>query len=113
MMIVLVMLTVDSLVAIDAGGSHVPAYTVINQKVGYKFDTDRGIDMPTIGEEEQLFGRLYSERDATDLITKGKLVIQRAIIRHLTFGASNSTAGPTGQRWRYFGQSSSEQLWGP
>ncbi len=61
MMIVLAMLTVDSLVAIDAGGSHVPAYTVINQKVGYKFDAARGFDMPTIGEKEQLFGRVYSE----------------------------------------------------
>jgi hypothetical protein len=38
MMIVLVMLTVDSLMAIDAGGSHVPLYSVINQKIGYKFD---------------------------------------------------------------------------
>lgn len=76
MVVVLVMLTVDSLVAIDTGGSHVPPYTVINQKVGYAFDAARGIDAPTIGEKELLFGREYSERDATSLIRKGKLVIQ-------------------------------------
>jgi nitric oxide reductase subunit C len=101
MMIVLALLTVDSLVAIDAGGSHVPAYTVINQKVGYKFDAARGFDMPTIGEKEQLFGRVYSERDATDLITKGKLVIQsRACIDcHTFFGIGAYYAPDLTKAW--------------
>ena len=64
MLIVLVMLTVDSLKAIDAGGSHVPLYSVINQKIGYKFDAARGVDVPTIGEKEPLFGHEYSDQDA-------------------------------------------------
>jgi nitric oxide reductase subunit C len=95
MMIVLVMLTVDSLKAIDAGGSHVPHYSVINQKIGYKFDADRGIDVPTIGEKELLFGREYSDQDATDLIGKGKLVIQsRACIDCHTFFGNGAYYGP-------------------
>jgi nitric oxide reductase subunit C len=71
MMIVLGMLTVDSLRAIDVGGSHVPLYTVINQKIGYKFDAARGIDVPTIGDKELLFGREYAERETEILIGKG------------------------------------------
>lgn len=101
MLVVLVMLTVDSLVAIDAGGSHVPAYTVINQKIGYKFDADRGIDMPTIGEKEQLFGREYDEREATDLISKGKLAIQsRACMDcHTFFGIGAYYAPDLTKAW--------------
>ena len=95
MMIVLVMLTVDSLMAIDAGGSHVPHYSVINQKIGYKFDAARGIDVPTIGEKEPLFGRDYSDQDAADLIGKGKLVIQsRACIDCHTFFGNGAYYGP-------------------
>ena len=95
MMIVLVMLTVDSLMAIDAGGSHVPLYSVINQKIGYKFDAARGFDVPTIGEKEPLFGREYSDQDATDLIGKGKLVIQsRACIDCHTFFGNGAYYGP-------------------
>ena len=95
MMIVLVMLTVDSLMAIDAGGSHVPHYSVINQKIGYKFDAARGIDVPTIGEKEPLFGREYSDQDATDLIGKGKLVIQsRACIDCHTFFGNGAYYAP-------------------
>ena len=95
MMIVLVMLTIDSLMAIDAGGSHVPLYSVINQKIGYKFDAARGFDVPTIGEKEPLFGRDYSDQDATDLIGKGKLVIQsRACIDCHTFFGNGAYYGP-------------------
>ncbi len=101
MLVVLAMLTIDSLVAIDPGGSHVPAYTVINQKVGYKFDADRGIDMPTIGGKEQLFGREYGEREATDLIGKGKLVIQsRACMDcHTFFGIGAYYAPDLTKAW--------------
>ena len=101
MMVVLAMLTVDTLSAIDIGGSHVPAYTVINQKVGYKFDEDRGIDMPTIGDKEQLFGRVYSQQDAAALIAKGKLVIQsRACIDcHTFFGIGAYYAPDLTKSW--------------
>ncbi len=101
MTVVLAMLTLDSLSAIYAGGPHVPAYSVINQKIGYKFDPDRGIDVPTIGEQERLFGRIYSEQDATALIAKGKLVIQsRACIDcHTFFGVGAYYAPDLTKSW--------------
>jgi nitric oxide reductase subunit C len=101
MTIVLVMLTVDSLVAIKTGGTHVPLYGVINQQIGYKFDVARGIDAPTIGERQPLFGREYSEQDATDLIGKGKLVIQsRACIDcHTFFGIGAYYAPDLTKAW--------------
>lgn len=71
----LAMLTIDTLAAIDAGGSHLPAYTVINRKIGYKFDDSRGIDVPVIGEKDLLFGREYTGQQADGIIGKGKLVI--------------------------------------
>ena len=46
MSIVLIMLTIDSLAAISPGGSHVPPFTVINQHIDYKFDSNRGFDIP-------------------------------------------------------------------
>jgi len=88
MTVVLVSLTVDTLATIDAGGSHVPDYTVINRQIGYKFDTMRGIDTPTVGETSLLFGHECTDRLAALLIRKGKLVIQsRACVdRHTFFG---------------------------
>jgi nitric oxide reductase subunit C len=101
MLAVLAMLTVDSLRAIDPGGPRVPAYTVVNQKIGYQYDNARGIDMPTIGEQELLFGRRYSEADATTLIGKGKLVIQsRACIDcHTFFGVGAYYAPDLTKAW--------------
>lgn len=101
MLAVLAMLTVDSLRAIDPGGSHVPSYTVINQQVGYKFNADRGIDVPTIGAKELLFGREYSGADATAVIDKGKLVIQsRACIDcHTFFGVGAYYAPDLTKAW--------------
>jgi nitric oxide reductase subunit C len=101
MMIVLGMLTVDSLRAIDVGGSHVPLYTVINQKIGYKFDAARGIDVPTIGDKELLFGREYTKRETEILIGKGKLVIQsRACMDcHTFFGIGAYYAPDLTKAW--------------
>src|SRR5215469_18404480 len=76
MSIVLVMLTIDSLAAIGAGGSHVPAYTDINQHIDYKPDAGRGVDVPVIGKAEPLFGQALDAAAAATLIGKGKLVIQ-------------------------------------
>jgi nitric oxide reductase subunit C len=91
----LAMLTIDTLAAIDAGGSHVPAYTVINRKIGYKFDDARGIDVPVIGEKDLLFGREVTEQQAEGIIGKGKLVIQsRACIDCHTFFGNGAYYAP-------------------
>jgi nitric oxide reductase subunit C len=92
---VLVMLTVDSLADIRAGGAHVPAYSVINKKIGYQLDSKRGIDVPVIDGDEPLFGRTLDEQAAAALIGKGKLVIQsRACIDCHTFFGNGAYYAP-------------------
>jgi len=82
MSIVLIMLTIDSLSAISPGGSHVPPYTVINQHIDYKFDSNRGFDVPVISGAEPL-------------IDRGKMVIQsRACIDCHTFFGNGAYYAP-------------------
>lgn len=76
MIVVLVFLTVDSLATIRAGGANVPVYSIINQRIGYEFDSEAHRYRPVIGAEELLFGRAFTEEAAEALIRKGKLVIQ-------------------------------------
>ena len=93
--VVLIFLTIDSLAAITAGGSHVPPYTVINQAVGYAHDNKRNRDMPVIGKDEPLFGRRVDAAEAERLIDKGKLVIQsRACMDCHTFMGNGAYYAP-------------------
>jgi nitric oxide reductase subunit C len=95
MFCVLAMLTIDSLAAIGEGGSHVPPYTVVNQRVTYAFDASRDMDVPVIGGKEPLFGRTLDESEATALIAKGKLVIQsRACMDCHTIYGNGAYYGP-------------------
>jgi nitric oxide reductase subunit C len=92
---VLIMLTIDSLAAIESGGAHVPPYTVINQKIGYKYDDAREMDVPTIGGEQPLFGHVETAAQAAALIHKGKLVIQsRACMDCHTFFGNGAYYAP-------------------
>jgi nitric oxide reductase subunit C len=89
MILVLLLLTFDSLHVITAGGGgNVPAYTVINHKISYVYDAVANIDKPVIGEEELLFGQRFDDIEAKALMDKGKLVIQsRSCINcHAFFG---------------------------
>ena len=47
MLVVLAFLTIDSLQVTAAGGARVPDYTVINRKIGYRYDWNRREDVPT------------------------------------------------------------------
>lgn len=95
MAVVLIMLTIDSLGAISAGGSHVPPYTVINRHIEYGYDNKAGRDMPIIGKDEPLFGAAVGEADAGALIERGKLVIQsRACIDCHTFMGNGAYYAP-------------------
>jgi len=95
MSIVLIMLTIDSLSAISPGGSHVPPYTVINQHIDYKFDSNRGFDVPVISGAEPLFGKSLDESAAAALIDRGKMVIQsRACIDCHTFFGNGAYYAP-------------------
>jgi nitric oxide reductase subunit C len=95
MVCVLIMLTADSLAAISTGGSHVPAYTVINRHIDYTFDASRDMDVPVIGGVEPLFGHRMGDSEATALIDKGKLVIQsRACLDCHTIYGNGAYYGP-------------------
>lgn len=95
MSVVLVMLTVDSLRVIAVGGTNVAPYTVINRQIGYKFDATRDLDAPVIGGKELLFGRDYGQRQAAEIIDKGKLVIQsRACMDCHTFFGNGAYYAP-------------------
>jgi len=95
MLVVLVILTINSLQVIRAGGAHVPEYDVINRQIGYQYDWTRRMDVPTIGAQELLFGRLYTEDEARALMEKGKLVIQsRACMDCHTFYGNGAYYAP-------------------
>jgi nitric oxide reductase subunit C len=95
MLAVLVFLTIDSLAVITPGGSNVPPYSVINKKIGYEANEEKGFDVPVIGGEELLFDKRYSESEAEALIRKGKLVIQsRACMDCHTFFGNGAYYAP-------------------
>ena len=76
MALVLILLTFHSLAAIQAGTERVPAYSVINQRIDYRFNDERGYQVPVIGDEAPLFGRKLSEAEAEQLVDLGKLTVQ-------------------------------------
>ena len=75
-LIVLVVLTFDTLSQITAGSKRVAAYSVINHRIDYRFDDKRHVQVPVIGAKEPLFGRELSEPDAEALVAKGKMTLQ-------------------------------------
>lgn len=76
MCLVLIGLTFDTVRQITEGSARVPAYGVINSKVFYELNSDRGYQVPRIGESAPLFGETLSEEDAKALVTLGKLTVQ-------------------------------------
>lgn len=74
--VLLVVLTFDSLSQISAGGSRVPAYSIINQDISYRFDKAKQRYQPVIGGEAPLFGKLLNEADAEKLVDLGKKTMQ-------------------------------------
>ncbi len=76
MFVVLIILTLDTTASIEPGSSRVPAYSVINHRIYYRFDQDREKQIPVIGDEAPLFGERLSDEDAEALVNKGKLTLQ-------------------------------------
>lgn len=76
MFAVLIFLTFDTVDEITAGSRRVPAYSVINRRIYYRLDRDRGYQVPVIGDEAPLFGMSLSDADAEVLVTHGKLTVQ-------------------------------------
>ena len=73
---ILIWLTFDTMKQIMAGSARVPDYSVINQRISYVADDERGYQVPKIGPEEPLFGKKLTEEEAAALVRKGKLTIQ-------------------------------------
>lgn len=74
--LILVILTFDTLEQTSVGGKRVPAYSVINKKIDYQYDEALHKFMPIIGGEELLFGKVFSEEEAEQLVTLGKKTTQ-------------------------------------
>jgi nitric oxide reductase subunit C len=76
MLVVLILLTFDTVKQITAGSERVPAYSVINNRIYYKYDQEEEHYMPIIGAEAPLFGKHLSEQEAEDLVDLGKMTVQ-------------------------------------
>ncbi len=76
MALALILLTFHSLAAIQSGAGRVPAYSVVNHRIDYRMDRERGYQVPVIGEEAPLFGRKLTEAEAEELVDLGKLTVQ-------------------------------------
>ncbi|MDX8409585.1 MAG: cytochrome c [Mariprofundales bacterium] len=76
MFLVLIALTVNSLPQISVGSERVPAYSVINKHISYEFDDERNFQVPVIGGDAPLFGKILSEEEAEALVARGKKITQ-------------------------------------
>jgi len=76
MFVVLIILTLDTLPQISVGSERVPAYSVINKRIGYEFNDERNFQVPVIGNDAPLFGKMMSEVEAEALVTHGKKITQ-------------------------------------
>ena len=76
MTVVLILLTFHSLSVIQSGTERVPAYSVINHRIDYRFDQALGRRQPVIGAEAPLFGQMFTEAEAEALVDLGKLTVQ-------------------------------------
>jgi len=83
--ILLIWLTFDTMNQIKMGSDEdlqkgvtkrVPAPTVINYHIDYKFSKKRGHEVPVIGKKELFFGKEWSPKEAKELLHLGKLTVQ-------------------------------------
>jgi len=76
MLVVLIVLTFDTIPKISVGSERVPAYSVINQRIDYVFNEQRNFQVPVIGVEQPLFGKVLSAEEAEALVTWGTQITQ-------------------------------------
>lgn len=74
--VILIFLTFDTMSYIKAGGKQVPGYSIINKRVDYQFNEEQNRYLPVIGDDEPLFGKMLTEDEAKELVSKGKLTTQ-------------------------------------
>ncbi|WP_306304506.1 c-type cytochrome [Methylogaea oryzae] len=74
--VLLVVLTFDSMAKTAAGGSRVPAYSVVNKQIDYRYDQAAQRYKPVIGGEQPLFGKALDEATAEQQVSLGKKTVQ-------------------------------------
>lgn len=75
--VVLIFLTFDTVKQNTAGTKRVPAYAhALNHRIDYVFDEARNFQVPVIGVEEPLFGKVLTEEEAEAMVSHGKLTTQ-------------------------------------
>ncbi|WP_456431428.1 c-type cytochrome [Nitratifractor sp.] len=83
--VLLIFLTFDTMSQIRMGTDkeleqgikrRIPAPTVINHHIDYKYDEKRGMEVPVIGKKEPFFGKEWSPKEARALLHLGKLTVQ-------------------------------------
>ncbi len=111
MFVVLIILTLDSIPKITAGSERVPAYSVINKHIDYKFNDERNIQVPLIGGEDPLFGKMLSEEEAEALVSYGKKITQgrNCMGCHTLLGNGSYFAPDLTKAWLDPGWSSEEE----
>jgi nitric oxide reductase subunit C len=74
--LILVVLTFDSLKQTQVGTRRVPAFSVINQKIDYQYQSQSRRYIPVVSDSEPLFNQTYTEDQAEQLINLGKKTSQ-------------------------------------
>lgn len=75
--LLLIVLTFDSMAKVSAGSTaRVPAYSVINKKIDYRFDAKLNRYMPVIEGDAPLFGKTLSDEESEKLVALGKKTFQ-------------------------------------
>lgn len=112
-LIVLIILTFDTIPQISVGSKRVPAYSTINHRIEYTYDDQRKVQVPVIGAKEPLFGKELSEDEAEALVRHGKLTLQakNCINCHTVLGNGAYYAPDLTKAWLdpYWGDSASRE----
>lgn len=74
--LLLIILTLDTMAQVSAGSKRVPAYSVINKQIDYRFDAKSNRYLPVIGGDAPLFDKVLNEAEAEQLVSLGKKTTQ-------------------------------------
>lgn len=112
-LVVLILLTFDTIPQISVGSKRVPAYSTINHRIDYVYNDARKVQEPVIGAKQPLFGKELSDAEAEALVTRGKLTLQakNCVNCHTLLGNGAYYAPDLTKAWLdpYWGDSESRE----
>ncbi len=76
MTFILLWLTFDTADQVRPGSGRIPDWTVINHEIKLVWDAEKRRQVPAVGRETGFFGKTWSQKEAFDLINKGKMTLQ-------------------------------------